>query len=331
MSGILPASIPSPEVSSFSIPLPWGGELPIHFYALCILAGIIAAAIITNHRLTKRGGESWVTLDFAFWTVILGMIGARTYHVLTHTNDYFYEGADYWKVVMINEGGIAIFGALLGGAVGTLIACRITGIRFWSFADALAPGLLVAQAFGRLGNWFNHELFGSPTNLPWGLEIEKTNSAFPIGLPEGTLFHPTFLYEIIWNLVGLAIILILERKLRTRWGMTFAMYLIWYGIGRAWLETLRVDPIGSFLGLRYNMWTALLAVVVGIVIILIQRKEHPGLENDVYRPGRGPKYVSDDVLSEDEKTHFILGRAHTDEDESEPLPEAATSERSATQ
>ncbi len=308
-------SIPSPELSYWTLTMPWGAEFRLHFYAICILVGILAAGIITNRRLTKRGGENGVTIDFGLFTVIFGMIGARTYHVLTHPNDFFYSGAEWWKVFAVWEGGIAIFGALLGGAVGALIASRYTGIRFWSFADALAPGLLVAQAFGRMGNYFNTELFGSPTDLPWGLEVPASNPAFPVGLAEGTLFHPTFLYEIVWNLIGVALILFLERKLRTRWGQTFGLYLIWYGIGRAWLETLRVDPIGSFLGLRYNLWTALIAIVVGLIIILIQRREHPGIEPSVYRPGRTPKSqtgLGDDdgaVESEDENTHFLLEKA----------------------
>lgn len=277
-------SIPSPDVSFISL-----GPVTIYFYALCILVGIVAAVLITNARLSRRGGEPWVTIDFAVWTVALGIVGARAYHVLTHPGDYFYEGANLLRVFAINEGGIAIFGAMIGGAIGALIAARLTGIRFWSFADALVPGLLVAQAFGRLGNYFNQELFGTPTTLPWGLEISPTNPAFPIGLPEGTLFQPTFLYEIIWNIAGLAVLLIVERQLRPRWGMFFGMYLIWYGVGRAVIESIRLDPSVIFLGIRTNVWAALLAIVVGLIIILIQRVEHPGRESSVYRKGYSPK------------------------------------------
>src|SRR5690606_14773960 len=137
---------------------------------LCILAGIIIAGVWTGRRLTRRGGERGVVIDFTVWAVVLGIIGARLYHVLTHWGDYFGEGKDLFKVLAFWEGGIAIFGSLIGGALGVFIASRLTGIRFWSFADALVPGLLLAQAAGRLGNWFNHELFGGPTTLPWGLE-----------------------------------------------------------------------------------------------------------------------------------------------------------------
>ena len=155
-------SIPSPSVSYIDL-----GPLRIHFYALCIIAGIIVAVLLTNYRLTKRGAENWIVIDIALLAVPLAIIVARIYHVLTHPGFYFGEGADIWAIFRIWEGGIAIYGALIGGAIGAWLGCRWTGIRFWSFADALAPGLIIAQAMGRLGNWFNHELFGLPTTLPW--------------------------------------------------------------------------------------------------------------------------------------------------------------------
>jgi prolipoprotein diacylglyceryl transferase len=275
-------SIPSPSIQYFDL-----GPLRIHIYALCILLGIGLATWITDARLSKRGAERGVVLDIILWAVPLGIIGARFYHVFTHPADYFYEGADLLKVFYIWEGGNAIFGSLLGGAVGAWIGCKQTGIRFWSFADALAPAMLIAQATGRLGNYFNHELFGQPTTLPWGLEIESTNPAFPAGLPEGTLFHPMFLYEILWNLLGAFVIIVLERKLYLRWGKAFGVYLIWYGIGRSVFETYRLDSSETFLSIRTNVWGALLAIVVGVLIILIQNRRHPGKELSVYVEG-GP-------------------------------------------
>ena len=275
-------SIPSPSIQYFDL-----GPLRIHIYALCILLGIGLATWITDARLSKRGAERGVVLDIILWAVPLGIIGARFYHVFTHPADYFYEGADLLKVLYIWEGGNAIFGSLLGGAVGAWIGCKQTGIRFWSFADALAPAMLIAQATGRLGNYFNHELFGQPTTLPWGLEIESTNPAFPAGLPEGTLFHPMFLYEILWNLLGAFVIIVLERKLYLRWGKAFGVYLIWYGIGRSVFETYRLDSSETFLSIRTNVWAALLAIVVGVLIILIQNRRHPGKELSVYVEG-GP-------------------------------------------
>jgi prolipoprotein diacylglyceryl transferase len=287
-----PLSIPSPEWSYFDL-----GPFRIHAYAICILIGIFLATALTSRRLTKRGAEPGVVLDIILWAVPLGIVGARIFHVLTHPNDYFYDGANLLDVFAVWKGGIAIFGALLGGAVGAYIGCRRAGVRFWSFADALAPGMLLAQAMGRLGNWFNHELFGLPTTLPWGLEISSDNPAFPVGLPAGTLFHPTFLYEIVWNLVGVAVILILERKFRLRWGSAFGVYLIWYGAGRSVFESIRVDPSEIFFGLRTNVWAALFAVVLGLIIILVQSRRHTGVELSPYLPGREWKPVDPEVES----------------------------------
>src|SRR5690606_14327869 len=250
----------------------------IHAYALCMLAGIVAAMILTGYRLKARGADAGLVIDISLWAVPFGIIGGRIFHVLTHPGDYFGPGKDLMKTLYIWEGGLAIFGALMLGAVGVWIGCRLSGLRFWTFADALAPGLLLAQAFGRFGNWFNHELYGLPTDLPWGLEIESSNVAFPAGLPEGTLFHPTFLYEIIWNLLGVAVLLLIERRWRLQWGRLLGCYLIWYGIGRSFFESIRIDPSEIFFGIRTNVWAAIFAIVVGLVIVVVQRRRHPGLE-----------------------------------------------------
>jgi prolipoprotein diacylglyceryl transferase len=280
-------SIPSP-------PSAWAlfhlGPLTIHTYALCILTGIIAAVIITQRRLSTRGAESGVVLDIIIWAVPIGIVGARFYHVFTHLGDYFFPGANLWNVFAIWDGGNALYGSLLGGAVGAYIGCRRHGIRFWSFADALAPAMLVAQSLGRFGNYFNHELFGLPTTLPWGLQIESTNAKFPPGLAAGTLFHPLFLYEIIWNLIGVAIILVLERKLALRWGRSFALYLIWYGLGRSWLEAIRIDPTSDgFLGIPANVWASFVAIALGITLFVIQTRRHPEPEPSVIWDGWVPK------------------------------------------
>ncbi len=283
---MLPFSIPSPDpvLSQFQV-----GPLTIHTYALCILAGIIAAVIITQRRMSRRGAPSGVVLDVIIWAVPLGLVGARFYHVFTHVGDYFYPGANLWDIFAIWDGGNALYGSLLGGAVGALIGCRRAGIRLWSFADALAPAMLVAQALGRLGNWFNHELFGLPTTLPWGLEILPTDSMFPDSLPAGTLFHPLFLYEIIWNLIGVGIILLLERRVALRWGKAFGVYLIWYGLGRSWLEAIRIDPTSDALwGIPANVWASFVAVALGIVLIVVQSVRHREPEASVYLPGRKP-------------------------------------------
>jgi len=322
---LLPLSIPSPPVD-WQIPLtipigqwlhgiigiiPANQVIQIHSYALCILLGIILATIWVNERLKARGVEPGVVLDVIIWAVPLGLIGARAYHVLTHYGDYFFDGAQPFNIMhpgnvfAIWEGGNAIFGSLIGGALGAFIGCRLAGLRLWSFADALAPAMLLAQALGRLGNYFNHELFGQPTDLPWGLEIESTNSAFPVGLPAGTLFHPTFLYEMIWNVVGIVFLLTMERRygivrkvggllpfaitrgpIRLQWGKVWALYMIWYGVGRAWFESIRVDPSDVYFGLRTNVWGAIFTVIGGIILFAIQSRRHTGLEPSAYLPGR---------------------------------------------
>jgi prolipoprotein diacylglyceryl transferase len=271
-------SIPSPAISSFEL-----GPFRIHFYALFIVAGIALAIWLADTRLKKRGAAGGLALDISLWTVPIAIVGARIFHVLTHSADYFYPGADLIAVFRIWEGGIAIYGGLIGGAIGAWIGSKQAGIKFWSFADAVAPGILLAQAIGRWGNYFNQELFGQPTTLPWGLEIDSYNPAYPDGLPDGVLFHPTFLYESIWSLIGVAILLLLDRKLELRWGKMFAAYLIYYSIGRIWTENLRIDPSEILFGLRTNVWSALFGIAVGIAIIYWQTRQHKGPEASVYR------------------------------------------------
>lgn len=331
---LLPLSIPSPpEAWQIPISIPIGQWLSsilpfisptqvieVRTYALCILAGIIAATIWVNARLKARGAESGVVLDVIIWAVPLGLVGARAWHVVTHMGDYFYEGNNPWdfsnpnSVWAIWSGGNALFGSLLGGAIGAWIGCRVVGLRFWTFADALAPAMLLAQAMGRLGNYFNHELYGLPTDLPWGLEIPANNPALPVGLPEGTLFHPTFLYEMIWNVIGIVFLLTMERQYRLvkksvaglsipvpvgdaqprlQWGKVWALYMVWYGVGRFFFEGIRVDPSDVILGLRSNQWGAIAAVVLGIILFLVQRRNHPGAEPGAYMPGREPAGVVD--------------------------------------
>jgi prolipoprotein diacylglyceryl transferase len=276
-------SIPSPDISSFQL-----GPFQIHFYALFILSGIVVAVILTSRRLTRRGGAPGIVLDITLWAVPFGIIGGRFYHVITHPNDYFFPGADLWKTLYVWEGGLAIFGAILFGSLGALIACRRAGLRFLSFADALAPGMLLAQSFGRLGNYFNQELFGTPTTLPWGLQIDPSQPAFPVGLPANTLFHPLFLYEILWNLFGVVIILLAERQYNLRWGKALGLYLVIYGTGRTWFESFRLDPTEfELFGFKINMITAAAVAVVGLILIVVQSRRHRGPETSPYLPGKG--------------------------------------------
>jgi prolipoprotein diacylglyceryl transferase len=276
-------AIPSPPSSwaAFSV-----GPLTVHVYALCILAGVVVAVLLTQSRLKVRGVQPVVVVDAALLAVPLGIVAARAYHVLTHTGDYFAPGDDLWNVFAIWDGGNAIYGSLLGGALGLWITTRRAGIRFLSFADAMTPGLLVAQALGRLGNYFNHELFGLPTTLPWGLRIPPGDPHFPAGLPASTLFHPLFLYEIVWNLTGALLIALLERRLALQWGRALGAYLIWYGLGRSWLEAIRIDPTSdAFLGIPANDWASFAAVAIGIVLVVVQWRRHPGAEPSPFLRG----------------------------------------------
>jgi len=242
--------------------------------------------------------ESGLAIDIAIWAVPFGIIGGRLFHVFTHVNDYFGPGRDWTSMFKLWEGGLAIYGALIFGTLGAYIACQVdikklritsAGIRFLSFADALVPGLLAAQALGRWGNFFNTELFGEPTDLPWGLEIPWANPNYPNGLPEGVLFHPTFLYESLWSLLGIAVLLLLESRFNLRWGRMFAAYLMWYSFGRFFIEGIRLDPSDVFLGLRTNQWSAVIAFLIGLALLRIQYAKHTGVEESGYLPGRSAR------------------------------------------
>ena len=283
MNSFIFLAIPSPDVSYIEL-----GPLRIHFYALFILTGIILALVLTESRLKARGAESGIALDISLWAIPLGILGGRFFHVVTHPNDYFFPGADLLAVFRIWEGGLAIYGALIFGAAGAAIGARSAGIKFTSYLDAVAPGVLLAQAIGRWGNYFNNELFGIPTDLPWGLQIDSSNPAYPAGLPEGVLFHPTFLYESIWSLAGVAALLAADQRFKLRWGKMFGLYLVYYSVGRIWIEAIRIDPSEIFLGLRINIWSAIVGIAIGLAVVVIQSRRHPGLEDSVYKPGKAP-------------------------------------------
>lgn len=271
---ILPFAIPSPDVNFFEV-----GPFQIRFYALFILVGMVLAILLTGRRLRGAGYDRAAALDIALWTVPFGIVGARFYHVVTHPGDYFYPGADLLKIFYVWEGGVAIFGAVVFGLVGIWIGSRRSKIPFLTFIDALAPGMLIAQAIGRFGNYFNQELFGTPTTLPWGLQIDPSNAAFPEGLPADTLFHPLFLYEMLWNLTGVALILIAERvvhrdrRAHPGTGLSVGIYLVWYGIGRAWFESFRLDPTEFLLiGVKINLVTAVVVAAIGVAVLIRSRR-----------------------------------------------------------
>ncbi len=220
------ASIPSPpsEFSKFSI-----GPLTIHAYAICIMLGIVAAMWIASRRWRAKGGPEDVVWDICIWAIPFGIVGGRLYHVLVTDPEYYFglqgQSAHLSEIPQIWAGGLGIMGAISLGSLGAWIACRRAGVRLSAFLDAAVPGVLLAQAFGRWGNWFNQELFGAPTTLPWGLEIDPNSHNFPPGLPAGTLFHPTFLYESLWNVAGVFLLLALDRKFKLRRGAMFWAYI----------------------------------------------------------------------------------------------------------
>ncbi|WP_242511205.1 prolipoprotein diacylglyceryl transferase [Pengzhenrongella frigida] len=276
VSGLLPVAIPSPSVSVWHL-----GPFPLRAYAFSILAGIAVALWMTRRRWAERGGDPETVLEIVFWAVPFGIIGGRIYHVISSPDAYFGAGGDPVTALFIWEGGLGIWGAIALGAVGAWIGCKREGVRFSSFADAVAPGLLVAQALGRLGNWFNQELFGGPTTLPWGLRIDPTSPTFPEGYPADTLFHPTFLYEILWNLAAAALLIYLDRRYRLGHGRVFWLYVVMYTTGRLWIELLRIDPATLVLGLRLNVWTSIVVGLGALIMFVLVGRRHPGRETSV--------------------------------------------------
>ncbi|WP_051476855.1 prolipoprotein diacylglyceryl transferase [Arthrobacter sp. Br18] len=286
----VPASIPSPpaEWASFEI-----GPLQIYSYALCILLGIILALVLTQKRFTRYGGNGDAVWDVAIWAIPFGIIGGRIYHVFSSPDAYFGPDGDPVRAFYIWQGGLGIWGAVALGAVGAWIGCRRAGVRLAAFADAAAPGLLLAQAIGRWGNWFNQELFGGPTDLPWGLEIDPANANFPADAEPGTLFHPTFLYESLWNLAGVAILLLLDRRFGLRGGRMFWLYAAYYTLGRVWIEMLRIDDaeLVTLFGVtqRLNVWTSVLIFVVAVAILVyLTLRQDQDTAKAVYLAGREP-------------------------------------------
>lgn len=272
-------SIPSPSQGVWHL-----GPLPIRGYALCIIVGIIVATYLSERRWVARGGKAGEIQDAALIGVPFAIVGARLYHVATDHDLYFGHGKNPWNAFLIWHGGLGIWGGIAGGVLGVWLYARRKRIRLSSFLDAIAPTVLVGQGLGRWGNWFNQELYGRPTKLPWGLKIDQDK--WPAGrtFAPGTTFHPTFLYECLWDLSGFAILIWLDRRFKIGYGRMAALYVMYYTVGRAWIENLRIDNVElhDVLGLRFNVWTSIVCFTGALVYFVWSLRRHPGRETSVY-------------------------------------------------
>ena len=302
------ASIPSPPQGVWHL-----GPFPLRAYAFAIMVGIVVAWWIMDRRYRAKGGPAEATMDIALWAVLFGIVGGRLYHVITDNELYFGPGRDPIRALYIWEGGLGIWGAIALGGVGALIACHRQGLRLAPLADALAPALLVAQAIGRLGNYFNQELYGKPTTLPWGLQIDDAHLVD--GFPSGTLFHPTFLYEMIWCLLSALLLLAIEKRFRLIGGQLFAAYVMVYTLGRVWIEMLRIDTANTFFGVRLNVWTSIIVFVGALIVLILLRR----------RVRRDPS-VNDIWLNDEAREQYETEHASVEAEASEAEQSEAKSE-----
>lgn len=290
-------SIPSPSSGVWYL-----GPLPVRGYALAIILGIVAAIWIGERRWVARGGTAGDISDLAIWAVPFGLVGGRLYHVATDHDLYFGAGRHPIDALYVWRGGLGVWGAIAFGALGMVIGAKRKGIKLLPVLDACAPGVLVAQALGRWGNWFNQELFGRPTDLPWGLSVSD-RTAVDAGYPPGTTFHPTFLYESLWCLAAFALLVWADRRFQLGHGRVLALYIMVYTVGRGWIETLRIDSVelSDVGGLRFNVWTSMVLFLVGLVWFVVSARLRPGRETEVYvdRPVQpGPEPETDDETTE---------------------------------
>lgn len=274
------AYLPSPPQGVWTL-----GPVPLRAYALCIIAGIIVAVVWGDRRWVARGGDKGTVLDIAIWAVPFGLVGGRLYHVLTDWSTYFGEGGSPADALKIWQGGLGIWGAVALGAVGAWIGCRQRGISVAALGDAIAPAVLLAQAIGRLGNWFNQELYGRETTVPWGLEIyQRVNEAGRLdpltGASNGVVekvVHPTFLYELIWNVAIVLLLVWVDRRFRIGHGRLFALYVAGYCLGRFFVELMRDDHATHIAGIRINSFTSVIvfACAVAYVVLATKGRETP--------------------------------------------------------
>ncbi len=271
-------SLPSPSIGKLSI-----GPLQLSAYGLMIALGVIAATMLASRRLERIGaGTSEEMQSVAMWSVFGGLIGARLYHVVTAWELF---GDDLWRIPMVWKGGLGIPGGLLGGVAAGGFVVRRRGLSLPAVLTAVAPAIPLAQAIGRWGNWWNQELFGRPTTLPWGLEISADKT--PSGFSDAVLFHPTFLYESLWSLALCAALLAVDRYRPLRPGRLFALYLAGYFAGRFWIEGLRIDPTHTIGALRLNQWVALIVVVTALGYLAVDARRHRDDDRERDQPTGG--------------------------------------------
>jgi prolipoprotein diacylglyceryl transferase len=315
----LPTTIPSPPQGVWHV-----GPIPLRAYALCIIAGIVLAVWLTDRRFVARGGAPGFVVDVAVWAVPFGLVGGRLYHLATDWRTYFGPGGDPIAALYVWNGGLGIWGAIALGAVGAWIACRRRGVPLTAFADAAAPGIVLAQAVGRLGNWFNQELYGAPTTMPWGLEIYRRVDPVT-GAPDNLagvaldrtpveIVQPTFLYELVWNIIVAILVVVLDRRLGLARGRAFALYVAGYTAGRFVIELLRTDPATRVFGdVRINVVVAGVVFVAALVYFLVVRGPREDLSGSM--PGPEPGSPSGDSGRSGDMDAEDATRAHDHRDE----------------
>lgn len=269
------ANIPSPPQGVWYL-----GPLPIRAYAVSIMVGIILALWLTHRRYVARGGNADMVWDAAIVAIPAGIIGGRLYHVITDADKYFCDACNPVDALKITNGGLGIWGAVALGALAVWALFRYRKVPLAPFADAVAPGIILGQAIGRLGNWFNQEIYGRPTDLPWALDIfyrvDGNGEFAPLtGRSTGeviTSVHPTFLYELLWNLLIFALLLLIDRRHRLAPGSIFALYVAGYTLGRFWIELMRDDSATMILGQRVNTWVSAAVFLVAVAVFFWLQK-----------------------------------------------------------
>ncbi len=284
------ASIPSPETNEIVV-----GPLHLRAYGLMIALGVIAAVELARRRWRARGHDPDEISGMALWAVPAGLIGARLYHVMTDWQRF--EGR-WIDAVKVWEGGLGIPGGIALGALAGVLYARHKKMPLGDLADTVAPALPLAQAIGRLGNWFNQELFGGPTSLPWGLKIDLANR--PDRYLDATTFHPTFLYEGLWNLALMAVLILIDRKRVLRAGSLFWVYVGGYFTGRLWVEAMRIDPASLILGIRVNIWLSIIAIAFSFTFVAVRGRRRPDDEVGADEEGRNGVHADEDATEIDE-------------------------------